>query len=64
MIDSTQPVLCSVIVPTHESIGRYGGLMLSLVALVMISQMEDRFSDVFRLLSLIREWNDCLSCVI
>ena len=45
----------------HENIGRYGGLILSLVASAMMSQMEDRFTDVFKLLSLSREWVNCSS---
>ena len=53
--------MCSAIVPMHETIGRYGGLMLSLVASVMISEMEDRFTGVFKLLSISREWINCLS---
>ena len=52
--------MCSVVVPMHETIGQYGGLMLSLVASAMISEMEDRFTGVFKLLSLSREWISCL----
>ena len=53
--------MCSVIVPMNENIGRYGGLMLSSVASVAISELEDRLTDVFRLLSLSLEWINCLS---
>ena len=52
--------MCSVVVPMYESIGRYGGLMLILVASAMISEVEDRFTDVLKLLSLSREWINCL----
>ena len=53
--------MCSVIVPKHETIGRYGGLMLSLVASATISEVEDRLTDEFKLLSLCRERINCLS---
>ena len=52
--------MCLVIVPMHETIGRYGGLMLSLVASVTISEMEDRFTDEVKPLSLCRERINCL----
>ena len=42
---------CSVIVPIHKTNGQYGSLMLSLVASV-ISEVEDRFTGMFKLLSL------------
>ena len=60
-IESTKPEMCSVIVPKHETIVRYGGLMLSLVVSVTISEVEDRFTDEFKLLSLCRERINCLS---
>ena len=53
--------MCSVIVPMLETIDRYGGLMLSLVASAMTSEVEGRFTDVFKLLSINREWINCLS---
>ena len=53
--------MCSVIVPMHETIGRFGGLMLSLVASAMISEMEDRFTALSTLSSLSRELINCLS---
>ena len=46
MMESTKTEMCSVIVPMHEIIGRYGGLMLRLVASGMTSEMDDRFTDV------------------
>ena len=55
-MEYTKPEMCSVIVPMHETVGRYGGLMLSLVASAMISEMEDRFTDGLKLLSLSRGW--------
>ena len=60
-IQSTKPEMCSVILPMHETIGRYGGLVLSLVASAMISDMEDRFTGVIELLSISRVWINCLS---
>ena len=51
--------MCSVIVPMHEIIDRYGGQMLNFVASATISEVEDRFTDVLKLLSLSRE---CTSC--
>ena len=51
----------SVIVPMHETIGQYGCLMLSLVASAAISEVEDRFTDVFKLVLLCRERINCLS---
>ena len=53
--------MCSVIVPMHETIGRYGGLMLSLAPSAMISEVEDRFAIVLKPLSLSREWINCSS---
>ena len=35
--------------------------MLSFVASAMISEVEDRFTDVLKLLSLSREWTNSLS---
>ena len=43
--------MCSVIVPMHDTIGRYGGRMLSLVVSPIISDVEDRFVDMLKLLS-------------
>ena len=51
--------MSSVIVPMHETIGRYGGLKLSLV--LQSSEVEDSFTDVLRLWSLSREMINYLS---
>ena len=49
-MESTKPEMCSVIVPMHETIGRYDGLMLSLVASAIISEVKDSHTEVFKLL--------------
>ena len=46
--------MCSVIVPIHEAISQYGGLMLGLVASDMVLEVEDSFTNVFKLSSLSR----------
>ena len=55
-----KPEMCSVIEPMHVTIGRYGGLILNLVASAMISEIEDRLTGVLKLLSLSRKWINCL----
>ena len=53
--------MCLVIVPMHETIGRYGGLVSCLVDSAMIPEVEDRCTNEFELLSLCRERINCLN---
>ena len=54
-MESMKPEMCSVIVPMHQTIGQYGGLMLSLEASATSSEVEDRCTYVLRLIIMLRE---------